>query len=534
MSEKPLKPQKTGSSEAQSSLFFSALGMGLGTLASRILGFVRDMVLYALFPKLVTDAFVLGFKVPNFFRRVMGEGALSVSFIPSYLDLKLKSPEEARVLKNVVFTFLFILSSSLAFVGILFMPGLLGFLLSFSGKVDLFSEPETMKFVVDMGRWMFFYVFLVTQFAYLMAVLNANKRFLIAGLAPAFFNLGFILFAIVPNDYVSFSGFQLALGVLFGGLLQILVVGLDHVINVDWPKFNLSFNFPPFKKVLLATIPGVIGIGILPLISLINISLCAQVGLGALSLLYLADRLLELPQSLIAVSLGTAMLPNLSELWVTDRDKFDQTLSQSIRLYLFFALPSAVGLIFMALPIVQLLFQRGNVGFEEATQAASLVQVYGGVLIISGVNKILLPVFYSLKNTWYPACVASVVVVSHYFVGQILVDDFGLVGVVMTTFISTTLNFTCLFIGLKVFIGRSYFSEVIKAFVNFVLPTLFLIGALYFMSDHIPKVKNFEFYAYTLISIIGSVVVYFGACAILKVKEVVYLKALFKKVGLLK
>jgi putative peptidoglycan lipid II flippase len=532
MSEKPLKPQKKDNIQNEGGLFFAALGMGVGTLLSRILGFVRDIVLVGFFPQFVTDAFVLGFKIPNFFRRVMGEGALAVSFIPRFLELKINDESGAKTLKNVVFTFLFCLSGAIAFLGIWFMPQLLDFLLSLSGKGEVFSQTEDMAFAVKMGRWMFFYTFLVTQFAYMMAVLNAHKRFWVAGLAPAFFNLGFLSMALLPDSTVTFSGFQLALGVLVGGALQLLIVGLDHIKHIGWPKFNFSFNFSPFKRVLLATLPSIAGIGVLQFISIINIGLCAQVGVGALTYLYLADRLLELPQSLIAVSLGTAMLPNLSELWVTDRNKFDETLSQSIRLYLFFALPAAVGLVFMALPITQLLFQRGETTLEESMQVANLVQVYGGVLIVSGINRMLLPIYYSFKNTWYPASASVIVVSFHYFVGQIFVESFGLTGVVLTTLVSTTINFLCLFLGLKFFIGRSYIEVVLRSLINFIVPTSVLAIGLWSITNLIPLEKNIFFYIITLAAFFSALLIYFGVSVVFKIKEVMYLKSLFRKLGL--
>jgi len=462
----------------------------------------------------------------------MGEGALAVSFIPRYLELKEKNPGDAQTLKNVVFTFLFTLSSLVVFFGIWMMPEILKFLVSLSGKSEAFSNPENMLFAIRMSRWMFFYTFLVTQFAYMMAVLNAHKRFLVAGLAPAFFNLGFVLMELLPNSLVSFSGFQLALGVLFGGLMQVVVVAYDHVKHIGVPSFNFNFLFKPFRKVLTATLPGIAGVGVLQFISIINISLCAKFGLGSLGFLYMADRLLELPQSLIAVSLGTALLPNLSELWIKDRGAFDKTLLQTVRLYLFFALPSAIGLIFMALPIIQLLFQRGQTSLEDAFQVASLVQVYGGVLIISGINKMLLPIYYSVKNTWYPAVLSVLVVVSHYFFGQLFINSFGLKGVVITTLLSTTINFSFLLIGLKIFIGRSYIEIIFKALLSFVLPTTTLAGALWLMTSFIPVEKDMTFYVYTFLSLLLSLVIYFGASFVFKVKEVVYLKAVLKKVGL--
>jgi len=533
MSDQNIKNSTNTAVSSQNKLLSSALGMGAGTLASRVLGFARDIVLVGFFPQIVTDAFVLGFKIPNFFRRVMGEGALAVSFIPRYLELKLKDKNESEKLKNIVFTFLFSLSLILAFLGIIFMPQVISFLLSLSGKgSESFSKPESFAFVVKMARFMFFYIFLVTQFAYFMAVLNAHKRFWVAGLAPAFFNLGFLLAVLLPNSVVSFSGQQLAYGVLLGGFLQLLIVGFDHVKHIGFPSFNFSFTYKPFLKVLISTLPSIAGIGVLQFISLINISLCAKVGVGALTYLYLADRLLELPQSLIAVSLGTAMLPNLSELWIKDRASFDKTLSESVRFFLFLALPASVGLIFMALPITQLLFQRGETTFEEVLQVSSLVQVYGGVLIISGINKMFLPIYYSFKNTWYPACVSIIVVTSHYFVGSYLVEIYALKGVVASTLISTFINFSFLSLGLKIFIGRSYLNVVVRSLIHFLPSALILALGLYFSVGYIPKDKNIMFFVLSLAAFILSVSIYFGFSFLFKVKEVVYLKPILRKLGL--
>ena len=516
--------------ESHSRLLNSAMSMGAGTLASRVLGFVRDIALVGLFPQLLTDSFVLGFRIPNFFRRVMGEGALAVSFIPRFLELKLTDANKAETLKNTVFTFLFFLSAVISVFGVVFMEEILRGLLSLSGSREAFSDPQSLSVAVIMGQWMFFYVFLVTQFAYMMAVLNAYKRFAYAGFAPAFFNIGFLLAILIPDSFVFFSGFQLAIGVLLGGVLQLLIVTFDFYFQFKRPKFNFNFNFKPFKRVLLATLPSVAGIGVLQLISIINIGFCAQAGQGAFTYLYLADRVLELPQSLIAVSLGTAMLPNLSELWVSNRSNFDATLVKSIRYYLFFSIPAAVGLFFLALPITQLLFQRGETSFDEAVIVASLIQVYGFVLIVSGLNRMILPVFYSFKNTWYPALGSVLVVTGHYFIGSYLVDQYGLKGIVATTLISAVINFFILFIGLKVFINRSYIFSVIKAFKAYAFPSVVLGLFIWVVQLYIPTEKNLIFYLLTLLVMVGSVFIYFACSVLLKLEEAKFINLIFKKV----
>lgn len=512
---------------SQKSIVFSAFGMGAGTLISRVLGLVRDAALAALFPTTVRDAFAIGFRLPNFFRRVLGEGALSVSFIPTYVELLNTEPAQAEKLKNTVFSFLLLISSLISILGVLYIKQLLNFIID---ERSFSPGGESFALTVRMAKWMFAYLFLITQFAFCMSVLNAHKKFWIAGLAPAFFNLGFIIFIFLPKSLLAFDGQQLALGVLFGGVLQFGVVGASFLSNFKLPKINLSFFFKPFRQVLLATTPSLFAIGVLQIISLININLCSKVGPGANSYIYFADRILELPQSLIAVSLGTAMLPSLSEMWVKSRSDFDETLIKSISVYLFFALPAAVGMIFLSLPVTQLLFQRGAFDFEQSVQVASVVQIYGGLLVVSGMGRILLPVYYSFKNTWYPAAVAIIVLVNHYIVGQVLMESFGLSGVAMATLSSSLVNIFLLFIGMGIFTKRTYVKEVLGALFRFSPAVIILSAFLWTVDGQISQVSAALRVAGSVAAVLGAVFVYFGSAWLFKIDEVRFIGALVSKV----
>jgi len=512
---------------SQKSIVFSAFGMGAGTLISRVLGLVRDAALAALFPTVVRDAFAIGFRLPNFFRRVLGEGALSVSFIPSYVELLNTDPDKAEKLKNVVFSFLFLISSLISVLGVFYIQSLLGFIID---EASFSPNGESFELTVRIAKWMFGYLFLITQFAFCMSVLNAHKKFWVAGVAPAFFNLGFIAFIFMPNSFVSFDGHQLALGVLFGGFLQVLVVGASFLSHFNLPRFNLDFFFKPFRRVFLATTPSLFAIGVLQIISLINIHLCSQVGPGANSYIYFADRILELPQSLIAVSLGTAMLPSLSEMWVRSRADFDETLIRSIRVYLFFALPAAVGMLFLSLPVTQLLFQRGAFNLEQSVQVASIVQIYGGLLVVSGLGRILLPVYYSFKNTWYPAAVAVIVLVNHYIVGQALVDLYGLTGIAMATLSSSLVNICLLFIGMGIFTKRTYVKEVVGSLFKFFPAVLILAAFLWTVDGYISQTSIALRVSGSIAAIISAVFVYFGSAWLFRTEEVRLLEALVSKV----
>lgn len=512
-----------------SSIYSSAAGMGFGTLLSRILGLVRDALLAAFFSKFILDCFAIGFRLPNFFRRVMGEGALSVSFIPQYLNLKIQDPKKAEELRNVMFTFLFTLALIISALGILYLDKILYFIIY---RGDTAFSREDFLAAVQMGRWMFAFLFLITQFAYFMSVLNANKRFWVAGVAPALFNFGFIAFIFFPEKFVLFSGQQLALGVLFGGFLQAALVSYSYIKNFGAPKLNFAFNFKPFRKVLLATLPSLLGIGVLQFISIININLAARTGTGSNAFLYFADRIMELPQSLIAVSLGTAMLPSLSEMWVKSREDFDSTLVGSLRVYLYFALPAGLGLFFLSLPITQLLFERGSFTYEKSLAVAMIVQIYGGLLVVSGIARMLLPIYYSFKNTWYPALMALIVLCSHYIVGNYFVADLnlGLQGIALTTLISATLNFVFLILGLKIFIQRSYLLDIVKALVHFMPSVVILGGLLWFVARFLQGEQSPTKILATALCISASVLVYYFVSFIFGVKESRLIWSLVRKV----
>lgn len=519
-----------------------ALGMGMGTLLSRILGYLRDIILFRYFSKEVTDCFIVAFRIPNYFRRVLGEGALAVSFIPTYLELLAKEPEKARELRNVLFSFLFVVTGILSVLGILFMDDLIHMLVA-NGEFG--KNPEKIKLAVRLGKWLFAYLFLVTQFAFAMSVLNAHKKFWIPGLAPSFYNFGFIVFALLGESYFSFSGQQLAFGVLFGGVLQAGLVIWKLVQVVGFPSFNFRFSNKVFLRVLTATVPSILGIGVLQIISIINVKLCAEFQEGAHTLLYAADRLLELPQSLIAVSIGTAMLPNLSELWVSDRIKFSKSLDQSLSIFLFLGLPSAVGLYFLAAPLTQLLFQGVKFSYSDVVATTPLVQVYSVALIVSGLNRILVPVFFSIKNTWYPAVGACLVVVFHYFVSFGLLEFLHVMQnylgcdpagctellpkelqlsqlsvVTSATLLSGTFYFLFLSFGLFYFLKRFFLKGLFNSFIRFILPNVIMATFLFFAVDVLPTEKNF-FLFFGVGAIVGiSVLLYFGACFLLRVEEV--------------
>lgn len=497
--------------------------MSMGTLASRILGMARDMVLASLFSKTATDAFVVAFRLPNMFRRLLGEGSLSVSFIPVYVEKRTQDEAKAKPLANAVFTLLNVVTSSLTVLGIVFMPKVLQVLVSGKGFVSI---PGKLELTILLARIMFVYLFLVTNFAYFMAILNAHKKFFIAAFAPALFNFVFIAFAFLPKQWAPYEGWFAAWGVVAGGVTQFLLVA-HALMKLGWlPRLCWNFKVDGFKAILLNMVPGMLGLGILQLMSIVNIVFASRLPEGTHSYIYWADRIFELPQSLFAISLGTALLPTLSELWSEGRaEKMRSVGQKGVRLLLFLALPSAVGLYVLAQPIIELIYLRGNFNVRDATQTAEVLQLYCYLLVASSFVKVLVPSFYAIKNTWVPALISAICLLFHVILANFLTNIFGLQGLVGSTVATGFLNMILLLACYFYFVGSFDFKILFESVLR-MTPALVAMGLFchYFyqfthgsLNNWLPGVWSNAIVV--VVCIVIASFIYFYICDLFKVPE---------------
>jgi putative peptidoglycan lipid II flippase len=371
-----------------------------------------------------------------------------VSFIPVFVESRQGeasgNQQETDLSKNFVsamFTCLFCFLTLLTVLGVLFADDLLRLILDENyslvpGKFDL---------TVRMAQIMFGFIFFMSLFGFFMGVLNALGVFALPALAPTLFNMAMIISTLVPQKWFPQPGDGLAWGVLFGGALQmgILLPALKRKGYL--PHFKWVFWGPPcgalVKKVFLNMVPGFLGMGLLQFTTLINLNFASQLGEGVISYIYWADRLLELPLSLISVSLGTALLPTLSGLWSQgSRIQFSKTVSDYLRINLYAALPSAVGLFFLSQLLVEIIFLRGKFTPSDALQTSQVLQVYAFILITTSSVRVLVPAYYAVKNTWFPAVVSGFCLVAHLFFAPIFMEKWGLWGLNLSTFFSGALN----------------------------------------------------------------------------------------------
>jgi putative peptidoglycan lipid II flippase len=434
--------------------------MSAATLSSRILGMVRDMVAAAYFPPFVTDAYLVAFKLPNLFRRVLGEGSLAASFVPMYVEkLHREGHESAQRFSSAVFSMLTALTATLSVLGVVFMPVIMSYFVSGQGYMQIEGKLELTVFL---ARIMFGFLFLVTTYAFLMSVANAHKVFFVPAMAPALFNVATIVFAFLPTWIVP--GDQLAWGVMVGGLLQVAIALWPLRLLKALPRLTRHWGGPGIKRFFQVLLPSMAGMSIAQLLGVLNVNFASRLGQGTHSYIYFADRILEFPQSLLSVSLGVALLPTLSEMWGKgEKNRFMETSERHMRLLLTLSLPAAVGIYVLAEPIIRVVFGRGEFGPEAISSTAQVLSIYSVVLVFSGLHRVLVPAFYAAQNTWWPAANSAFCLVVHYFVGSWAVDTHGLPGLIAATAFTGALNFLILVISFRIFFGEIRLLGLIKS-----------------------------------------------------------------------
>ena len=294
--------------------------MSLGTVISRFFGFFRDLAIAALFTRTQTDIFFVAFRLPNFCRRFLGEGSFSASVTPVLTESLCQDNDKlkARQISSALFTLVFSVASLLSLLGVIFMEDLMN--LFFKGAPYAAVE-EKLKWTILTGRIVFSYLFLVAGYSYFMSVAHALGKFFLPALAPALFNLTMVVFAFLPQEWWPFPALGLAWGVIFGGMAQ-LSLALFVVYKLGfWPSLSFAFRDKAVLSALKRFVPASIGLSGLAVIGLLNVYFAGWLEEGAHTYIYYGDRLLEFPRSLIAISLGTALVPELSRFHIMGKRK---------------------------------------------------------------------------------------------------------------------------------------------------------------------------------------------------------------------
>ena len=493
--------------------------MAFGTMTSRVLGQLRESLLAYYFDKRITDAWAAAFKIPNMFRRLLGEGSLSVSFIPIFVEAKHDSHLRAQNLVNSVYSFLLVILGCLTAAGILYPEPLLALVLDPS----YIADTEKYLLTLRMTKIMFGFVFFISSYAYMMGILNALGQFTLPAIAPTFWNLSMIISTLVPDTFFQVAGDQLALGVLIGGLLQAAILVPALIKSGYFPKLSFDYRNSDFRKVIKNMAPGLLGMGLLQFTTIINLRFSSSLQEGTISYISYVDRLIELPLSLISVSLGTALLPALSGFLArNEKLKFSQTTRHYLELNLLLTMSAAAGLYVLAGPIVDLLFGHGRFLPSSVAATADILKTYCWIMIFSSGVRVLTPAYFAVKNTWFPALISAFCLVVHLIIAPQLMARFQVHGLMVSTIISAGLNLTLLLLFFRKLVSEfehfSFFKNLL-VYSALALLTGFVAQIFFVIQAQLPPGKLFLFVNISA-SVLSSLVVFTLAGYLLRIKAV--------------
>ena len=350
------------------------------TLSSRLFGLVRDATLASVFPKELTDVFWACFRIPNTFRQIFGEGAVSVAFLPTFVKMRKEGGNEAaRVLFGAVLHLLVLATGLVSLVGIVLAPWILDLLLSFPEEEGTGEIHQT---AIGLIRWMFPYLILVCCAALIGGVLNATGRFFVAAASPAFFSLSIVATALVAYFASGLDVQWLAWGALAGGSLQVVAQLPSLWRSGMTPLWRGKFSKTKgLHQVFGLFLPATLGLGVKQINTLVNTYFASTLGKGPISYLFYADRITQLPLAVFGFSIATASFPKFSSSALDPEGKAICTpLSRSMKGTILVLVPSTVVLCVFGGALVDLLFNRGRFAAEGSlvpTVAALRVYALG-------------------------------------------------------------------------------------------------------------------------------------------------------------
>jgi putative peptidoglycan lipid II flippase len=370
------------------------------TLVSRILGYVRDFIIARGFGAgLATDAFFVAFRIPNLLRRLFAEGAFSQAFVPVLAEHKNRHPaDETRTLIDGAATVLLLVLVAAAALGMAVAP-----IIVYISAPGFAAEPEKFDLTVTMLRITFPYIVFISLVAFSAGVLNTWNRFSVPAITPALLNVAFIVGALCFAEHFNPPVLVLAWAVFAGGVLQ-LALQVPFLMRMGLlPRWRLDVSHPGVRRILKLMAPAAFGVSISQISLLINTIFASFLVTGSVSWLYYADRLMEFPAGVLGVALGTILLPSLSKYHASaDHEEYSRLLDWGLRLTILLAVPSAVALAVLAIPLIAALFHYGRFTPQDAWMTQQALAAYSIGLVGMILVKILAPGFYARQNIVTP------------------------------------------------------------------------------------------------------------------------------------
>ena len=439
------------------SLLKSASVVSIFTLASRVTGLVRELLMASMFgASALTDAFNVAFRIPNLFRRLFAEGAFSQAFVPVLAASRAQHGDEAT--KEVIDSAATALAWSvlgLSILGVLVSPWLVWAMAS-----GLQQDARGYDAAVNMTRWMFPYIAFMSMVALSAGILNTWKRFAVPAATPVLLNVSVIGATWWLAPWLAKQGveaiYALPVGVMVGGVLQLALqipalarLGLLPRLGVRPSAVKKAWTNPATLNILRLMGPALLGVGVAQISLLINTQIASHLAPGSVSWLTYADRLMEFPTAILGVALGVVLMPQLAAAKAQgDDDRYAAMLDWGLRLVLLLALPCAAALLVFSQPLVSVLYHYGAFTDRDVQQTTLALTGYGVGLLGLVAIKVLAPGYYASQDIRTPVRIAVVVLVLTQIFNLMLVPFLAHAGLALSIGLGALVNALWLLWGL--------------------------------------------------------------------------------------
>lgn len=499
-------------------------------MLSRVLGLVRDMVIAHLYPKVVSDAFFVAFRLPNMLREMLAEGAMNAGFIPVYSDyLTTRTRKDADELAAVTIGAMTAFLTAVSALGVIFAPAIVRFI-----TLEFGPPSDKLLLAIRLTRVMFPYILLIGVASLLMAILNSLNQFFPSAYAPALLNLSMIGCAYALSGFFDDPILALAVGVLAGGVLQILLQLPFLKMNAFPLRIAWNLRHPGLTRIFVLLLPTFFGQAVREINIIVDTMLAWYLGTGMVSALYYAYRLIHLPLAVFGLSIATAILPAMSRhSSAGDIDKLKSTLSLGLRSVFFVMVPATVGLIVLRTPIIRLLFEHGSFDSVATANTAFALLFYAVGLFVFAGAKVLAFAFYAMKETRLPVIVAAVAMVTNVVFNVILMIPLKQGGLALASSLSSTINMVVLWIYLEKRIGAIGLRTIAAATAK-ICGLSFMMGVcVYVLAALCERITGTETFwgqsLHVFVPLSAGAALYLGTAFILNFDEAAQLRSLWTR-----
>lgn len=476
------------------------------TSISRIFGLLREMLMsHFLGASVVADAFIVAFKFPNFFRRFFAEGAFNAAFVPEFAGvLASTGKKNANALANQVFSWLVVVLSVFVIFVVFFTPSIIHLI-----APGFCSTPDRLQYAIEFTRITFPYILFISLAALLSGILNSLNRFAAAAVTPVLLNI-FMIGALLIA--VKDLGFYLCIGVILAGIVQFLwlyfvAMKQGFTLSLQKPVLNSSVT-----KILKLMIPGAIGAGVMQINIFIDMVLASKLQTGSLSYLYYADRLNQLPLSIFGIAIGTVLLPSLSKALRTGQAEEalhlqEKALSLGLRL----SIPSALGLVILSYPIIDLIYGHGNFSLSHVEATAPALAAFAIGLPAYTLSKVFTTSFFAKQDTKTPLKIGVITVACNLALNLLLVGSYHHVGMALATGISAWIQTGLLAWKLSqksiIHLSKIFFQDLAYVLFSGVCMSV----AVYYLQRRVQTPGTFIKESIYVVGLVGIGIITYGA-----------------------